>query len=315
MHRWWAGLSILMLLALGAGYGWWRSEVERRPPEDLEVALRAVRSHPTDIAAAWLALGDAQVAAQSPEDAEQAYRTAILHGGAAADGRARARLGFLLYEQGRDGEALRWLGEASDRGAAVPLLQQTLERLAAQPGATPRPSLPAPAAAAEAISDPVVDSAPPGDAGVELDAAVAPVAAAPALPPRPANDDPCEVPVERGAAGSLLVTTGVNGYEVLLIVDTGATSTVLNRSVAERAGVRLSDRWYKVQTANGIIEVQLGSIDAVTLGGRVRVDRPVVICDECIETVADGLLGVDLQGGFDVQVDVAARRLLFADCY
>lgn len=308
-------------LRLGAGPG---AEAE----SDLDRAWRAVRSRPQD-PAAWLALGDAQALVDQGPAAEHAYRTAIqiAQDDPTDRGLAHARLGFLLYARGADAEARDLLTIARARGASVPLLDETLAALRSPAqgpppaGAPPGPSRPS-AAEARRIAD----------GGVELDAATAPMIEAP--PVRPASPAPavsapaasvappevpldaaCAVPLERKRNGALLTFVEVNGFEVLLFVDTGATITLLNRSVAERAGVVFTGHWFKAHTANGVADFELGRIENLRLGDRTLQNVEVSVCDECIRIGTDGLLGLDVQARLDVFVDVVGGQLRFADCY
>ena len=278
--------------------------LESGPQDDISDALARVQSNPRD-PAAWMALGDAQAATDALGAAEHAYRTAAEVG--AGQGLAAARLGFLLYQQGRDAEARRWLEAAREQGASVPLLKETLQSLAQ---ATAR----ADAGVPSTLPEPAPSPLPPiTDAGVgELDAAVE-------VPPPPAavaelEASGCEIPVARSRNGSLMVDVVLNGLVAHLILDTGATMTVLNRSAADDVGAASQPGRLIAMTANGTTEMALGQLDDVAIGGRRVQGVRVAVCDECIGARADGLLGVDLQAAFDLQLDVAGPRLWFRGC-
>ena len=326
--RRWTRIALSVLAAFGIGAAAYIALVHPRASMDVEQALLAVQRRPED-PNAWIALGDAQAAVDRGAAAEQAYRTAIgLLGGAdPGDGRAQARLGFLLYGHGDDVEAERWLRVAVRLGAQVPLLEETLLQITIRRsrGGDRTDQGRADESGAEARrfdargSGTYPSEAGSADAGVELDASV--LAARPA--PRPAQrrtaaavrspGGECVVPLVRQPSGALLVEADLNGVGMALLVDTGATITVLNRTAASLAGLRILEGRLRAQTANGPTEMSLGWVDDVVLGGRVLEGLRVAVCDECI-SVGDGLLGVDVQGTFDLQVDVAARQLLFADC-
>ncbi len=320
------GVVVAVMLIGLSGLGVWYLTMSSTAHigSEVQTYLRAVHERPGD-PQAWLALGDAQSAREALSAAEQAYRTAVEVGEAAGQdtGAARARLGFLLYERGRDAEAHRWLKEAHRLGAQVPLLDEVLAQLASD---TADAGILAPPVRSSAANEDREPQPIRTDAGtVELDAAVwrdAPIDAddtpaadnrTAAAPARPVSDT-CAVPMVRRPSGALLVDGVVNDTDIVLLVDTGATMTVLNRSAAQSANVRRLPGRLIAQTANGQTEMQLGQVAHVVLGDRVVEDVRVAICDECIATVADGLLGLDVQARFDVQVDVVARRLLFADC-
>ena len=322
MRRWF--VVALVLIGTAAAGAWYRTVSSSSYIDgDIQTHMRAVHERPDD-PEAWLALGDAQSALDALSAAEQAYRTAIEVSDAAGQGaaEARARLGFLLYQRGQDEQARRWLKEAHERGARVPLLDEILGRLAPETESVDAGLAGPPTPARDRNRKAGVRPSPGDrwDAGFgEQDAAVQ-------LDRTRTWDtvddtdgtrglsDVCAVPLKRRASGALLVDTVVNGVEMVLLVDTGATMTVLNRSAADDARLRWLPGRLIAQTANGQAEMRLGRVNRIELGDRIVDDLRVAVCDECISTIADGLMGVDVQARFDVRVDVVAQQLLFADC-
>ena len=311
----WLVIALLFVFGTVAGLAWY---VRQAPPlDDVAAALAKVHKAPRSVES-WLALGDAQAALDDLGAAEHAFRTAV-EVAPETDGRPAARLGFLLYQQGRDVQARRWLTLALARGAQAPLLRETLESLTPTGDTAPNE--------AAAVEPPPValDAGIPVDAGpASLDAASAPLAlneAAQEETPDALSESPsespgaCAVPLQRTPSGGLLVDVAMNGALLTLLVDTGATMTVINDSAARRAGIARVPGRLIAQTANGITEMALGHVTEVALEDRFVEDARVAVCDECIQFRADGLLGVDLQAAFDVQVDVVGRRLAFTDCY
>ena len=115
-----------------------------KTPEDaLAAAWKRAQERPED-PTVWENLGEKQADRNQLEAAKQSFRTAIRLG--AADGRAHARLGFILYAQELDAAALELLLDARARGAEVPLLTGTIEALQRKL-ATANPARPAAAEA------------------------------------------------------------------------------------------------------------------------------------------------------------------------
>ncbi len=117
--------AVLALVALAAAGGYFLRPLPEAPPT-YDDAYAAVHSTPRD-PDAWIALGDAQSQLDELAAAEHAYRTALRLDRERAD--TYARLGFLLFGQGRDAEAKPLLAEARRRGATAPMLDTALAQL------------------------------------------------------------------------------------------------------------------------------------------------------------------------------------------
>src|SRR5438477_4354284 len=86
-------------------------------------------------------------------------------------------------------------------------------------------------------------------------------------------------PVEQGREtrvpmaidGHFWVTAKLNGHDVKFLVDSGATTTTVDRDTAKAAGVEVSARRDQfVRTGNGVIRVSSGRADELTVGGITR---------------------------------------------
>lgn len=68
--------------------------------------------------------------------------------------------------------------------------------------------------------------------------------------------------------GHYHVTARMNGRQVKVLVDTGATSVAINKSTARRLGIRLSpsDFKYVVRTANGQVKAASAVINRIQIG-------------------------------------------------
>jgi len=73
--------------------------------------------------------------------------------------------------------------------------------------------------------------------------------------------------------GHFWVDAKLNGRDVKFLVDSGATTTTVDRETAKAAGVQISSRRYLyVRTGNGVIRVASGRADQLTVGGITRND-------------------------------------------
>ncbi len=113
----------------------------------------------------------------------------------------------------------------------------------------------------------------------ELKAAVSPfpqVSEAPAVPSAPTAQASAAhnsgsgdvVELKAGAYGHYHTLARINGREIDVLVDTGASFVALTYEDAERGGIFVSDHdfKYQTQTANGIARVALVTIDRVSIG-------------------------------------------------
>lgn len=101
-----------------------------------------------------------------------------------------------------------------------------------------------------------------------------------------------KVRIEADGRGHFLGRFEFNGRPVTALVDTGATYVAVNRSLARRIGLALtqSDFRYKVSTANGETRAAAATIDNMQIG-RIYVENiEAVVLDD--EALSDALVGV-----------------------
>jgi aspartyl protease family protein len=80
--------------------------------------------------------------------------------------------------------------------------------------------------------------------------------------------------------GHFWVNAKVNGQDVKFLVDSGATTTTIDRDTAKAAGVEVSGRRdLYVRTGNGVIRVASGRAASLTVGGITRRDVALEIAD------------------------------------
>jgi aspartyl protease family protein len=81
--------------------------------------------------------------------------------------------------------------------------------------------------------------------------------------------------------GHFWVDAKLNGRDVKFLVDSGATTTTVDRETAKAAGVQISSRRdLYVRTGNGVIRVASGRADQLTVGGITRNDVALEIADD-----------------------------------
>jgi len=80
--------------------------------------------------------------------------------------------------------------------------------------------------------------------------------------------------------GHFWVKARLNGHDVRFLVDSGATTTTIDRGTAEAAGVEMSNRRDQyVRTGNGVIRVASGRADEIRIGSITRHDVALEVAD------------------------------------
>jgi predicted aspartyl protease len=99
--------------------------------------------------------------------------------------------------------------------------------------------------------------------------------------------------------------------EVRLVLDTGASISVLRKTLLERIGVPLGDssRSIVLTTAQGYVRVPLVEIPAVEFLGCLKDKPTVAVHDLPKEANVDGLLGTDLLRGLSLKIDFLMNEL------
>ena len=80
--------------------------------------------------------------------------------------------------------------------------------------------------------------------------------------------------------GHFWVGAKLNGRDVKFLVDSGATTTTIDRATAKAAGVDISQRRdLYVRTGNGVVRVASGRADTLSVGGITRRNIALEIAD------------------------------------
>jgi aspartyl protease family protein len=80
--------------------------------------------------------------------------------------------------------------------------------------------------------------------------------------------------------GHFWVDARLNGHDVRFLVDSGATTTTIDRNTAKVAGIEISPRRDQyVRPGNGVIRVASGRADELAIGGITRRDIALEVAD------------------------------------
>jgi aspartyl protease family protein len=121
------------------------------------------------------------------------------------------------------------------------------------------------------------------------------------------------VDIDRGSAifkrslnGSFRVNASVNGAQIRLILDTGASAVVLAQADAIQAGIDISKLRFTVpvQTANGTGRAALVILDSISVGDISRKNIRAYVSEEhALETSLLGMTYLDTLSGFSIKDD------------
>lgn len=125
----------------------------------------------------------------------------------------------------------------------------------------------------------------------------------------PAPEPARIVPLEANEAGYVVQARINDTQTVRLVLDTGATATVLSPAVAQRLGLKVRrDPPVLVRTAGGTVTAGTAEVAALEVGGRRAGPLQVVVHDAV--PGADGLLGMNFLGLFHVELRADQHALL-----
>jgi len=131
---------------------------------------------------------------------------------------------------------------------------------------------------------------------------------------RTSEEDMAVVPFEL-KANLIVVDARVNDQPAHLIFDTGASQTVIDQRMAERAGIESSER-LRARGAGGDIDVSLGTARSISVGLAAAADLKCIVSDlagisEKLGGGIDGVLGFDFNARYRITIDYALRELTF----
>ncbi len=127
----------------------------------------------------------------------------------------------------------------------------------------------------------------------------------------PASDPGCllvqlgQVPLEM-IADVPVVTAAINGRPVRMVLDTGATYTVVAPSAAARLGLRPIGGPVAMEGAGGRVSATPVVLPQVQIGGAQLQGVPAIV-GRALDIATDGVFGVTLLSAFEIDLDVPRR--------
>lgn len=121
-----------------------------------------------------------------------------------------------------------------------------------------------------------------------------------------------KIGLRRSGTGQLLATARIAGHEVLMILDSGASATVLDRESADRLGLNELVEGDGAAGAGGRLETHVVDVGSVLCGDvAVHLDKVFVmdlghVNDQLValgEPRVDGVLGSDVLGQHEALID------------
>ncbi len=118
--------------------------------------------------------------------------------------------------------------------------------------------------------------------------------------PTAATPQVFQAPIKRRASGTPVIDVTFNGSQTFeMVVDTGASSTVLTKAMATTLGLSATGKAQVNTASDRGVEVSLVHLDSIAVGGAQIKDVMVAIGGDALEI---GLLGHDFFANYDITV-------------
>ncbi len=129
-----------------------------------------------------------------------------------------------------------------------------------------------------------------------------PRAAAPEIKPAPRK---ASIPFEK--SGNVVIVPVIlnNRQTVNLVVDTGASYTLISQALARDLEIDLSRnrKTMPFHTANGVVDAPVTTLDSITVGGMEVKNLAAAVHDATPDIPAAGLLGLNFLSNFRMDID------------
>ena len=136
---------------------------------------------------------------------------------------------------------------------------------------------------------------------------------APSKPPdNPAFTGRASVPLVKKGLTAVVEVKINSTTKANFILDTGASYTVISEDIAKELNIDLGKKHPKIrlQTANGIINVPLVTLDSIEISGLRVDDLAAAVHDFSSDTNIAGLLGLNFLGNFRMDLDTEKGVLI-----
>ncbi len=128
-------------------------------------------------------------------------------------------------------------------------------------------------------------------------------------PSKPSNNPAftgrASVPLKKKGLTAVVEATINSTTKANFIVDTGASYTVISKHVAKELKIDMNKKHPRIQlqTANGVIEAPLVTLDSIEISGLRVNDLAAVVHDFSKDTNIAGLLGLNFLNHFRMDLD------------
>jgi aspartyl protease family protein len=129
-----------------------------------------------------------------------------------------------------------------------------------------------------------------------------PPASEPEIKPTPRK---ASIPIERHGQVVTIQATLNNKRSAKFVVDTGAAYTLISNALARELSIDLGNnsKTLPFQTANGLINAPVTSLESITVGGMEIRDLPAAVHDAVPDPQVAGLLGLNFLSHFRMDID------------
>jgi aspartyl protease family protein len=129
-----------------------------------------------------------------------------------------------------------------------------------------------------------------------------PRAAEPEIKPPPRK---ASIPIEKHGQVVVIQATLNNKRAAKFVVDTGASYTLISNALARELSINVGadTKTLPFQTANGLINAPVTSLDSITVGGMEIRDLPTAVHDAVPDPQVAGLLGLNFLSHFRMDID------------
>ena len=119
------------------------------------------------------------------------------------------------------------------------------------------------------------------------------------------------VPLHMNGSAAFVTVTLNRRVQAFMLLDTGASYTVVSRQLAATLGLNEASR-ASISTANGLINVALARLGSIKVGAAEAANLTVAIHDISTSSKLGGLLGLDFLSRFHTSIDSRRQLLILA---
>ncbi|MEO0757810.1 MAG: aspartyl protease family protein [Cyanobacteria bacterium J06648_16] len=134
-----------------------------------------------------------------------------------------------------------------------------------------------------------------------------PTRPAPASPAQATASDQFQVPIVSRSGGSpVILVTFNDGLSVPMILDTGASGTLITRDLANQLGLTVTGQTLAATASDRAVPLDLARVNSMTVNGITRTNVTVAVGD----AIPIGLLGNDFHQGYDISIRASSVEFI-----